>query len=129
MGDAENNIEIQAIDEVQSLVYETGFRKPLAQLKVEDKHVVSSVLVNYHCMTKVKASMDQYMEGLESLGLLSRIQADPSKWKNFFMDMGVTVDSSMLYTYVASTVEPIYSHVKEISGGSRLIFKHLQVYN
>ena len=41
--------------------------------------MVSLILVNYHCMTKVKAAMDQYMEGLESLGLLGRIQVDPSQ--------------------------------------------------
>ena len=98
VGNAENNTEIQAvfaIDEVQSLVYEAGFRKPLAQLSMEDKSVVSLILVNYHCMIKVKAAMDQYMEGLESLGLLSRIQADPSKWKDFFVDTGVAVNSGI----------------------------------
>lgn len=35
--------------------------------------MVASLLINYHCMTKVKATMDQYIEGLESLGLLNRI--------------------------------------------------------
>ena len=99
---AENDTEIQAvfaIDEVQSLVYEAGFRKPLAQLSMKDKSVVSSILLNYHCMTKVKAAMDQYLEGLESLGLLSRIQQDPSKWKNFFVDTGVLVDSGIIIFY------------------------------
>lgn len=99
---AENDTEIQAvfaIDEFQSLVYEAGFRKPLAQLSMEDKSVVSSILLNYHCMTKVKAAMDQYLEGLESLGLLSRIQQDPSKWKNFFVDTGVLVDSGIIITH------------------------------
>ena len=93
---AEDDTEIQAafsIDEVQSLVYETGFRKPSAHVTVADKSMVASLLVNYHCMTKVKAVMDQYIDGLESLKLLNHIRADPLKWKDFFVDNGVTVDA------------------------------------
>ena len=48
VGNAENDLEIQtvlSIDEVQSLVYETGFQKPLSQLTMEDKSVVSSIII------------------------------------------------------------------------------------
>lgn len=97
---AENDTEVQvvlAIDEARSLVYETGFRKPLARLTMEDKGAVSTVLLNYHCMTKVKAAMDQFIEGLESLELLLRIRSDHSNWKDFFVDSGVTVDAGNLW--------------------------------
>lgn len=98
MYNAEDDTEIQAvfsIDEVQSLVYETGFRKPLAHITIGDKSMVASLLINYHCMAKVKAAMDQYVEGLASLGLLHPIQADPSN-KYLFVDNGVTVDAGIL---------------------------------
>ena len=36
-------------------------------------------------MVKVKAAMDQYIEGLEDLGLLGFIRNDPFKWKVFFI--------------------------------------------
>ena len=42
--------------------YETGFTKALLHLAKEDKNAISSILVNYHCMTKVKATMNQYIE-------------------------------------------------------------------
>ena len=99
MQDAENNTELRAvfgIDEAQALLYETGFTKALLHLAMEDKNAISSILVNYHCMTKVKATMDQYIEGLECLGLLHHIHADPLKWKMYFVDAGVAVDAGMM---------------------------------
>ena len=55
--DAENDTELQAvfgIDEAQALLYETGFTKALLHLAMEDRNAISSILINYHCMTKVK---------------------------------------------------------------------------
>lgn len=96
MDNAENDAEMQAtisMDETQSLLYETGFSTPLAQIAAKDKTMIHSILVNYHCMTKVKAIMDQYMEGLGGLGLLHLVQANPVKWRDFFVDPGVNVDA------------------------------------
>ncbi len=62
---AENDAEIQvtcAIDEAQSLLSEAGFFKPLIRLTMDDKSKLSSVLISYHCMTKVKAAMDQLLK-------------------------------------------------------------------
>lgn len=59
--------------------------------------MVASLLVDYHCITKVKATMDQYIEGLECLGLLHRIRADSSK---FFVDNGVIVDAGIWHIHI-----------------------------
>ena len=96
MTNAENDAEIQAtyaIDEAQSLLSEAGFFKPLIRLTMGDQSQLSSVLISYHCMTKVKAAMDQFVEGLESLGVLECIRSNPEKWKVFFMDVSITVDA------------------------------------
>ena len=63
MLDAEDDYDLQtifAIDEVQTLIYETGFRKPLSEIKLKDKREVISILIDYNCMVKVKAAIDQY---------------------------------------------------------------------
>ena len=67
-----NVTEIQAVfavDEAQALLFETGYKKALVHLTMEEKSAISSVLVNYHCMMKQKAAMDQFIEGLESPGV------------------------------------------------------------
>ncbi len=46
-------------------------------------------------MTKVKAAMDQYIDGLESLDVLESVRKEPGKWKAFFVDDGVKVDAGM----------------------------------
>ena len=73
------------MDKAQSFLCETGFRKPLSLIGISDKRIIDSLLINYHCMTKVKAIMDQYMEGLGGLGLLHRVQANPAKWRDIFL--------------------------------------------
>ena len=45
------------MDEAQALLFEAGYSKPLNGLTVEDKVTQSNMLLNYHCMVKVKAAM------------------------------------------------------------------------
>ena len=95
--DAENDTEVQvtcSIDEAQAMLLEAGFTKAFSRLRLADKSNVCSILVNYHCMTKVKAAMDQYVEGLQSLDVLDEVRKDPEKWKVFFVDNNVKVDAS-----------------------------------
>ena len=82
---AENNEEMQAtvaVDEIADLISQTGYRKlPSAQTKPE----VSSALIDYHLMAKVKAQMDQFADGLSVLGLLDSIKLNPSLWEGLFV--------------------------------------------
>ncbi len=120
MTNAENDAEIQvscAIDEAQSLLSEAGFFKPLIRLTMEDKSKLTSVLISYHCMTKVKAAMDQFVEGLESLGVLEWIRSNPEKWKVFFMDGGIIVDAGTVHEVMTTdcyTIECICTRLKNI---------------
>lgn len=85
--EAEDDVDIKtalAIDEVTDLLLQTGYRKPIPLLALTDKREVITALVDYHMMLKVKCAMDQYMSGLEALGLLGRIQDNPSAWKPLF---------------------------------------------
>ena len=49
------------------IVLETGYRKPLGT--VSDKEEIIRVLKRYHTLIKVKAEIDQFIEGLQCLGL------------------------------------------------------------
>ena len=73
-----------AIDDISDFLLQTGYRKPISSLVATDKQEVISALLDYHIMLKVKGAMDQYMAGLEALGLLERIRENPSVWKALF---------------------------------------------
>ena len=57
---------------------------------------ISSLLLGYNLMTKVKAAMDQFIEGLESLSILRHIRENPRRWKEYFVDAGVAVDAGKM---------------------------------
>ena len=67
------------------MLFDTGYRKPICQLTVLDKSGVRLSLLDYHCMLKVKASMDQFMEGLKELHVLDLIKKYPELTKPFFV--------------------------------------------
>ena len=73
------------IDEIQSLVYKTGNRRPLPGIKLEDKKDLISTLISYYSMIRVKAAMDQFCFGLQSLELYQEIKFDPLMWDKFFI--------------------------------------------
>ena len=74
-----------SIDEAADLLAQTGYRRATSRLTVADKSSISSALIDYHCMMKVKAAMDQYRVGLNELGVLSMIQKNPAIWKPMFI--------------------------------------------
>ena len=74
-----------AIDEALSLLMETGFNKPICQLKLSDRTYIRAVLVDYHLMVKVKMQMDQFAEGLQELKVLDLIRAQPPLLKPLFL--------------------------------------------
>jgi len=44
-----------------------------------------NALTDYHLMVKVKSSMDQFADGLNALGVLSKIRENPDVWESFFV--------------------------------------------
>ena len=89
--DAEDADDLRAVfgmDESAELLLSTGFRKPICQLIIEDKECLRSVLLDYHCLLKVKAEMDQFAEGLMSLGVLEMMKRYPELLSPLFVDAG-----------------------------------------
>ena len=76
-----------SIDEGEILLYETGYRKPVCSLKLADKPSILAALLDFHLMIKVKAQMDQFKEGLHTLGFYEVLKSNPSMWEPYFMDV------------------------------------------
>ena len=60
-----------------NLVDETGFRKPLSQLTLQDRPNLQWVLRDHHTVLKIKPEIDQYCDGLETLGVLECVRKYP----------------------------------------------------
>ena len=85
---AEDTAQLQAtlaIDEIQDLLLQTGFNKPITSLTADNKEEISRAIVDYHLMAKVKCIMDQFMEGLKEFGLLTNIKEQPTFWEPMFV--------------------------------------------
>ena len=76
------------MDESAELLLSTEFRKPLCRLAIEDKECLRLVLLDYHCLLKVKAEMDQFVEGLKSLGVLEMVKCHPDLFAPLFVEDG-----------------------------------------
>ena len=49
-----------------------------------DVSPIIKALLDYHLMVKVKASIDQFIEGLEIVGFLKDLRNDPLLWQEYF---------------------------------------------
>lgn len=61
-----------AMDESAEPLLSTGFQKPICRLAIQDKECLRLVLLDYHCLLKAKAEMDQFAERLKSLWGVSK---------------------------------------------------------
>ena len=69
----------------ESLLLETGFRKPIFSLTCVDKALINETLCDYHFLVKVKAELDQFSKGLETLGVLEETKKYPSLMSSLFV--------------------------------------------
>lgn len=73
--------------ENDTLIIETGYRKPLCRLTMEDVPGLKQTLRD-HVLVKVKAELDQFCEGLKTLGVLEKMRKHPSLMAVLFTDSG-----------------------------------------
>ena len=84
--DASVDHEVQAIffdDDNANLLLETGCDKPMQTLGLQDISDVRAAMTDYHCMLKVKAAMDQFMEGLDMGGVAEYVKSHLHLMKPF----------------------------------------------
>lgn len=86
---AENDHDIQVLfqmDEALDLLMATGYRnKAVKDLTLDDRSSVVTALLDYHLMAKVKAKMDQYKDGLSTLGFFDMMKQNSAIWEPFFV--------------------------------------------
>ena len=57
------------------------------------KPLILSTILDFHLMLKVKASMDQFLEGLQTLGVLSEVKSQPLLFEPFFLYAKLNIDA------------------------------------
>ena len=72
-------------EEATDQLHQSGYRKPLCRLDLNDKNTLKSALVDYHCLLKVKAAMDQFCDGLQRVGALQLVRTHPKLLKPLFV--------------------------------------------
>lgn len=73
-------------EEAASVIFSTGYRKPLSKLTLGDKGSLRSVILTHHCMLTSKAAMDQFCEGLEVLDVLGMMRLNSDIMMPLFID-------------------------------------------
>lgn len=79
--------EIFEDSDTSGKLLETGYRKPLTSITVNDREVIAVVLKLYHTLIKVKAEIDQFVDGLRCLGIDRYIKQYPELMEPVFVNM------------------------------------------
>lgn len=67
-----------------NVLLETGSLMVLSSLKISDKANLLSLMIDYHCIIKPKAAIDQFIEGLQCSGIMHYMQHYPVIVKPLF---------------------------------------------
>lgn len=74
------------MDEALDFLCATGYKKAVCTVCMKDKGNILAALLDFHCLLKVKGEMDQFIEGMSSVGVLECIKKHPDVMKQFFVD-------------------------------------------
>ena len=87
---AENDKLLRSVfenDDASSIVFETGYRKSLTLLTLKDRDELIASVKIYHCLIKIKAEIDQFLDGLKSLDVYWYIKTYPELMMQLFVDV------------------------------------------
>lgn len=82
----------------------TGFRRLVSTIKHEEQQSLITTLTNYHCLLKVKSKMDQFLEGLDSLGIHQGIKNQPDVLQRLFVPVLIILQLVSLIIYFFTVV-------------------------
>ena len=57
----------------KNLLLQCGFKIPVSAINLSMKDILVTVLVDYHCIVKCSAVMDQFRQGLNLLDVFSMV--------------------------------------------------------
>ena len=71
-------------DETADLVFTSGYLKPLLSCTIADKEAILSAVVMNQTIYRCKAEIDQFAEGLDSVGVFQCVKEHPTLFKDSF---------------------------------------------
>ena len=81
-------------------------------LTVSDKAHLKSALLDYHCMVKVKAEMDQFSDGMQTLQVLDFIKLYPEQMRPLFVATNNVVTAYLLVKLCPSHLTIVYALIE-----------------
>ena len=94
------------------LITESGFMKPLALLKMDDKNSLIHTAALHHVLLHAKGELDQFVEGLRALGVQKALEEYPSIMKPFFTPKGIVpLTAGMLASFPGHVFECLHGNV------------------
>ena len=78
--------ELFTDEDAVSMVTETGYRQVLSKVTLANKADLSKILSDYYTMIKILPQINQFGEGLDTVGVLSMISKHPDHMRPFFTD-------------------------------------------
>ena len=68
-----------------ALISESGFCKPYCNVTLDDRVIVRKMLCLHQVITKCLAELQQFLSGLESLGVLQSMKKYPHLFRSYFV--------------------------------------------
>ena len=78
-----------------------GFIKPSSLVNEKDKTKIIQTLALHDVILKNKAELGQFVEGLQSCGVIDALRENPDLGRNFFVISGKKIDSRYMYNLSA----------------------------
>lgn len=97
-------------DLYQNALTETSYMRPLESLTLEDKEEIIGILIDYHCLIKPKAAMDQFSQGLQSTGVLHYIKHHNSVLRDIFRYQPSRLTAGI---YTGTLIIPAHAYLHE----------------
>ena len=94
--------------------YECGITKPTASIQDSDREGIISSLCLHYVVLASKAELDDMVEGLKSLGVLSLIRDNPIMARQLFVKHEQPLTAEILFdTFSAADLSPQMSNVRD----------------
>ena len=71
-------------EEMLDPLLEANYSKPVTHLTLSDRNEINQTLADFHCYMKRKACMDQFMEGLDAVGVARFVRSYPALMEPLF---------------------------------------------
>lgn len=97
-------------DDILDLLHACGYN---AVPKFSGKDQLLGMIVKYILIDKPRSALEQFKEGLETLGILQAIQAYPDEFRNLFCFKATELTASLMESHFVTVFSPAGSNRRE----------------